>query len=149
MNFIKKINKDWLVSLVTIVIVLIAVFVRTGSSKYDTYVAKKTQAQEAQSMDSSEIELTQAETENDIINGTKDGIVIIIAETANIRSDAGTEYSVVGTGKKGEVFSMTGEKKEASNGRLWYEIFLDDSGEELGWISSKVIDIPDKGMNNS
>ena len=142
MDFLKRLNKDCIVSLVTVVIILVVVFVRTGSPEYNTFVAKEKQATDQQSADQSEEDFSHKETDTtDTLERADAEKVIVVADTANIRSDAGTEYSVVSSGKKGEIFSTTGETKEASNGRIWYEIYLNDTGDDTGWISSKVVDL--------
>ena len=58
---------------------------------------------------------------------------------ANIRSGPGVDYEVITTADQGARFKATGNQKEASNGRPWYEIYLDDAGTETGWVSEKVM----------
>ncbi len=65
--------------------------------------------------------------------------MVITAETANIRSGAGTGNGVITTASKGEVFIATGNTETASNGSVWYEIYLDMNGDQTGWASQKVI----------
>ncbi len=66
--------------------------------------------------------------------------MVITAGTANIRSGPGTDYDVVTTAPNGAVFVATGEQGTASNGGIWYEIYLDDEMTQTGWASQKVID---------
>ncbi len=65
---------------------------------------------------------------------------VVIESQINIRSGAGTEYNIVSAAYQGDVFAGTGNEEEASNGRIWYEIYLDGSMTETGWASSKVIE---------
>ncbi len=68
------------------------------------------------------------------------GTMVITASSANIRSGPGTDYDVITTAPKGEVFAATGNQETASNGRIWYEIYLDVEMTQTGWASQKVID---------
>lgn len=68
-------------------------------------------------------------------------IMIITADTANIRSGPGTDYDVVATAEMGDIFISTGMQETASNGRIWYEIYLNDEFTETGWASEKVMEL--------
>lgn len=68
------------------------------------------------------------------------GIMRINAEAANIRSGPGTEYDIVAGAALGDSFVATGNQENASNGRIWYEIYLDDEMTKTGWASEKVIE---------
>lgn len=66
--------------------------------------------------------------------------MVITAGSANIRSGPSTDYKVVTTASKGTAFVATGQQETASNGGIWYEIYLDDEMTQTGWASQKVID---------
>ena len=66
--------------------------------------------------------------------------MVITARSANIRSGPSTDYNVVTTASKGTAFVATGQQETASNGGIWYEIYLDDEMTQTGWASQKVID---------
>lgn len=68
------------------------------------------------------------------------GIMVINTDSANIRSGAGTDYSVVATANMGDTFYATGNQATASNGRIWHEIYLDEELTQTGWASEKVIE---------
>lgn len=63
--------------------------------------------------------------------------MVITASSANIRSGPGTDYPVLTTAGQGNTFVATGNEETASNGRIWYEIYIND--EQTGWASQKVI----------
>ena len=65
--------------------------------------------------------------------------MVITESSANIRSGPGTDYDVITAAQKGDTFLATGNEETASNGRIWYEIYLDESKETTGWASEKVI----------
>lgn len=66
--------------------------------------------------------------------------MIITESSANIRSGAGTDYDVVMTATQGQTFVATGNQETAANGRIWYEIYLNEEMIQTGWASEKVID---------
>ena len=66
--------------------------------------------------------------------------MVITESSANIRSGPGTDYDVVTTASQGDIFVATGNQETASNGRIWYEIYLDDEMTQTGWASQKIID---------
>lgn len=75
----------------------------------------------------------------DKMEGSKEIVVYVITESiVNIREDAGVDYKQIATANKGDEFFGTGNEKEASNGRPWYEIYLNEEKTETGWVSSKV-----------
>ena len=76
-------------------------------------------------------------------NTDKTGIVVVDT-TLNVRSDAGTTYSVVGTLTNGYVVTVKGEKY-ASNGALWYNISYVNTGGKVitGYVSGIYIKILD------
>ena len=63
--------------------------------------------------------------------------MVITASSANIRSGPGTDYPVLTTAGQGNTFTATGNEETASNGRTWYEIYINDG--QTGWASQKVI----------
>ena len=69
--------------------------------------------------------------------------MVITADSANIRSGPGTDYEVIATAGKGDVFVATGNQETADNGRIWYEVLCtygEDGTLQPGWASEKVID---------
>lgn len=81
------------------------------------------------------------EEDNSDVNDLPVGQTMVITESsANIRSGPGTDYDVVTTASRGDEFVATGNQETASNGRIWYEIYLNDDMTEVGWASQKVID---------
>ena len=65
--------------------------------------------------------------------------MIIVASSANIRSGPSTDDGIILAAEKDTVFEATGETSETSSGRIWYEIYLDETHETKGWASEKVI----------
>lgn len=74
----------------------------------------------------------------------KTGVVVDVSTTLNVRSDAGTGYSIVGSLTNGYVVTIKGEKY-ASNGALWYNVsYVDTSGKvKTGYVSAIYIKILD------
>lgn len=66
----------------------------------------------------------------------------ISASAANIRSGPGTDYEVVTQAREGDFFEGTGNV-ETSGERIWYQIYLDDSHTDTGWVSDKVVLLPE------
>lgn len=62
------------------------------------------------------------------------GYVEVTGGTVNVRSGAGTSYSVIGRVYKDEKYACLGEKKDTS-GQKWYNIQL--SASKKGWITGK------------
>ncbi len=65
---------------------------------------------------------------------------VITVDTANIRYGPGTDYDVIMTAARGEGFSGTGAEEMADNGRVWYEIYINNENCQTGWASSVVIE---------
>lgn len=81
------------------------------------------------------------EVDNSDENDLPVGQTMVITESsANIRSGPGTDYDVVTTASQGDIFVATGNQETASNGRMWFEIYLDDEMSKTGWASQKIID---------
>lgn len=66
--------------------------------------------------------------------------IVITVSSANIRSGPGIDYEIVSTANQGDVFITTGNEESASNGRIWYEIYLDGEMSQTGWASEKVME---------
>ncbi len=60
---------------------------------------------------------------------------VTILDEANIRSGAGTTFSVIRVGHKGERFEASGSSKDAS-GRTWYKIQV---GASFGFVASWLV----------
>lgn len=67
--------------------------------------------------------------------------MVIVASEANIRSGPSVDYETIAVAKEGDIFIATGNEQEADNGRIWYEIYLDDGMTQTGWASEKVISV--------
>ena len=66
--------------------------------------------------------------------------MIITEDVGNIRSGPGTDFDIITTANKGDIFIASGNQEIASNGRVWYEIYLNDKMTETGWASEKIIE---------
>ncbi len=68
--------------------------------------------------------------------------VFVVTEDdyANIRTGIGTDHDVIMQAPSGAEFEGTGNEGVASNGRTWYELYLDDSKTSVGWASAKVVE---------
>lgn len=64
--------------------------------------------------------------------------VKVTASDVNIRSDAGTEYSIVTTASLGETYEV-GESREDSEGNTWYAITLTDG--QTGYIRADFVEL--------
>lgn len=63
---------------------------------------------------------------------------VVIAESANARTGAGTEYNKVGRVMRDERYQIL-DTAEAANGRTWFKIQLTDG--TLAWVSSGVCEV--------
>ena len=79
-------------------------------------------------------------SEEETTEGQVGETMVITVNSANIRSGPGTDYGVVKTAGEGNEFIATGNEETGSNGRKWYEIYLDENMEETAWASEKVIE---------
>ncbi len=80
------------------------------------------------------------ENESEAVVNDESSITMVITSTsANIRSGPGTDYNVIKTVNNGDVFLATGNQQTTSNGRIWYEIYLNEEKSKTGWASQKVI----------
>ena len=60
--------------------------------------------------------------------------IVVTGKSVNVRSNAGTSYSVIGTAHKGDRYEYIGVKKNAK-GQTWYLVRY--SKKKQGWISAK------------
>ena len=90
--------------------------------------------------DTSESNDEQPENDEIVLSNEPEIIYVITADTANIRSGPSTDFEVIATATRGEVYSGTGNEETAENGKVWYEIYLDDGHSNLGWASSSIIE---------
>lgn len=91
---------------------------------------------------SSEDILEQIETNEEQGNNEETLMKVrITAAKGNIRDGVGTEAKVINTVNSGTEFLFTGNTGTASNGRIWYEIYLDEERENVGWISESIMEI--------
>lgn len=67
-------------------------------------------------------------------------LMVITDDSANLRVGPGTDYEVIATASRGDVFVATGNQETASNGRIWYEVYLDAEMTQTAWGSQAVID---------
>lgn len=58
----------------------------------------------------------------------------VTGDTVNVRSNAGTTYSVLGVAKKGSQYAYLSEKKD-TKGQTWY--YIQFSSGAKGWITAK------------
>ncbi len=66
-------------------------------------------------------------------------LMVITAAEANIRSGPGKDNKAITVAHQGDVFVYTGNEETASNGKTWYEIYLDEEKQQTGWASQAVI----------
>ena len=67
------------------------------------------------------------------------GSAVITASAANVRSGAGTDWDVVTVAPQGSSFALTGNSQTTEGGSVWYEIYLNETGNQTGWVSQTVI----------
>lgn len=72
-------------------------------------------------------------THNDTSVALGNGTSIRANSEVNVRSGAGTEYSIIGKLYAGQTVDYTGTSKKGSSGRLWYQV---NYNNQLGWVSS-------------
>ena len=66
-------------------------------------------------------------------------IMVIYGGTSNIRSGPSVDFDVINSVPEGTEFVATGNEEVASNGKTWYEVYLNDEKTETGWASQSVI----------
>lgn len=69
----------------------------------------------------------------------------IIAGSANVRYNAGTEYAIAAYVQSGQQYQILDEKT-GTNGSQWYQIKVDGA---VGWISSGLVDVTSSASVNS
>jgi uncharacterized protein YgiM (DUF1202 family) len=82
---------------------------------------------------------TQEENSESQQDETPELVMVITEDNSNIRSGPAKKYDVLAVADKGETFIATGNQETAKNGNIWYEIYLDESQEELGWACETII----------
>ncbi len=66
-------------------------------------------------------------------SGTTGKTLTVVGSSVNIRSGAGTSYSVVAGAKKGQTLTCIGESGD------WYQVQLSDGTK--GWVSSSLVKV--------
>ena len=111
-------------------------FFRQDSSSASTLTAEINPVSEQLSTQDAEEAAEAAEQEAP--ESTGEGVVTA-GSSANIRSGPGVDYEVKSEVSQGQSLVTTGNQEKASNGRTWYEVFLNEDQTETGWISESVI----------
>lgn len=140
--FIKNKIPKVIINIVSLlVLIAIIIFTPIGFRKFSEttgYFQKETKVEE-----------DTGNAANDEANGQSDAaaddipigdLMVITDDSANLRFGPGTDYDVVTTASKGDVFVATGNQETASNGRIWYEVYLDEEMTQTGWGSQAIID---------
>ena len=138
--FAKKVPKILLNLLCLGVLVTILYYIPIGVrtlSEYTGYGQKGTVTETVHEEDKEDEITEEMSEESSIPIGDE---MVITASSANVRSGPGTDYQIVSTATDGELFTSTGREEATSNGRIWYEIYLDDDMTQTGWASEKVIE---------
>ncbi|MCM1535462.1 MAG: SH3 domain-containing protein [Clostridium sp.] len=91
--------------------------------------------------DAAEEESNQSEEASDTM--PVGDLMVITDSSANLRFGPGTDYEVAATASQGDVFVATGNQETASNGNIWYEVYLDAEMTQTGWGSQTVIGFQD------
>jgi uncharacterized protein YgiM (DUF1202 family) len=83
------------------------------------------------------ITTTDKKVENNVIIQPRLAGIVTVTSTsgANVRSGAGTNYSIVGTASYGEDLYYYGTTKTGTDGVKWYQV---EWGSSYAWISSSV-----------
>lgn len=128
--FIKNKIGKVIINIVSLVILIaIIIFAPVGFEKFSETTGYFQKEEVSQSVD-------------DINNESIAGRTIVINEvSANIRSGPNIEFDIMTEASQGSIFVATGSKETESNGRVWYEIYLDQEMTQLGWISDEVISL--------
>ena len=129
-TFVKKRIPKIIINLISFVVLLLFLHYAAGGLKTwsgNIHLGARESASES-----------SYETENSGSGEAPEGrMMVITASSANIRSGPGTDYPILTTAGQGNTFVATGNEETASNGRIWYEIYIND--EQTGWASQKVI----------
>ena len=86
-------------------------------------------------------EASEEETNQEADSIQDGGSAVITASAANVRAGAGTDWDVVTVAPQGSRFALTGNSQTLESGSVWYEIDLDESGSQTGWVSQTVINL--------
>lgn len=74
-------------------------------------------------------------------DNSQDEITMVITQgSSNLRSGPSVDYDALTVASKGDIFIATGNTETASNGRVWYEVYLNEDRTQTGWASEKVIE---------
>lgn len=141
--FVKKKIPKILINLVCLgIVVALIIFAPTGLKIFSekTGYGQKIEISEEESDPGIDEPLTDMSDDIEEISLSSGKEMEIIESEANIRSGPGKDYDVITTAKKGEIYIATGNEEKASNGRTWYEIYIDEDMTQTGWASQKVID---------
>lgn len=136
--FVKSKIGKVIINLISLAILIaILIFTPVGFRKFSETTGYFQKEPKVEDYYESVYEGDAGEVENDLPVGQT---MVITESSANIRSGPGTDYDVVTTASQGDEFIATGNQETASNGRIWYEIYLDEDKTEVGWASQKIID---------
>lgn len=140
--FIKNKIPKVIINIVSLmVLIAIIIFIPIGFRKFSEttgYFQKETKVEEDTDNIVNDEESNQSDAAADDI--PIGDLMVITDDSANLRFGPGTDYDVVTTASKGDVFVATGNQETASNGRIWYEVYLDEEMTQTGWGSQTVID---------
>lgn len=140
--FIKSKIGKVIINLISLaVLIAIIIFTPMGFRKFSETTGYFQKEPKVEDYYESSYEGDAGEVGNPDVNDLPVGKAMVITESsANIRSGPSTDYDVVATASQGDIFVATGNQETASNGRIWYEIYLDDEMTQTGWASQKIID---------
>lgn len=140
--FIKSKIGKVIINLISLaVLIAIIIFTPMGFRKFSETTGYFQKEPKVEDYYESSYEGDAGEVGNPDVNDLPVGKAMVITESsANIRSGPSTDYDVVATASQGDIFVATGNQETASNGRIWYEIYLDDEKTQTGWASQKIID---------
>lgn len=140
--FIKSKIGKVIINLISLaVLIAIIIFTPMGFRKFSETTGYFQKEPKVEDYYESSYEGDAGDVGNPDVNDLPVGKAMVITESsANIRSGPSTDYDVVATASQGDIFVATGNQETASNGRIWYEIYLDDEMTQTGWASQKIID---------
>lgn len=67
-------------------------------------------------------------------------IIVITIDSANIRSGPSTSHEILTVASREDIFIATGNQETASNGGIWYEIYLNDEHSDTGWVNASIVE---------
>lgn len=149
--FIKKKVPLAIVNIVCLVVLAATIYFipigfRIFSEKTGYFQRKETSGQDIQTseeIDANDPTVDEPGMESETVPEEDHAVIVMVitARSANIRSGPSTAYDVVKVAPKGDTFIATGSQETASNGSIWYELYLDDERTATGWASEKVISV--------